>query len=477
MGFIDTIKDLYEYDKKCIEEWKEKKAIYNAWDYVNLHIVKYKNKTDKYILKSVELIADGEATGIIYTGKGDSFKDLLAIRDKIEELLKLKIIIRKNSNNRNEIKFLMEETLEYKLYILFLNNKTEQCKMYSCIKDKDILNPNEEKVGEQFKINIPIGKEYSDFKSLEYKISNTIGKTYIEWDSKHLRAILKIITEPIVDKYKFVPIKCNPWQLYIGMKYDYTPVILNYKDSANTLIGGKNGTGKTVSLISAFINLIVQHSNIDIHIIIMGEKTDLRIFRDLKQTKSYSVKREDVIINLKKLNKEMERRNKLFEKDIFTFNIYEYNNKAKNKLNFIHIISDEVADFGDDEEIQALLWSLARKGRSAGIYITLATQRGSLANMSSEIKGLLGNKVCFNMPNTASALTIMGIEGVASKVTQLEKQREFLVDYQEGLFLGKTLYLDNTMIRNYLKDLIVKKKDDPIKVDVKKEPRFLRKVK
>ena len=76
-------------------------------------------------------------------------------------------------------------------------------------------------------------------------------------------------------------------------------------------------------------------------------------------------------------------------------------------LKIIHFISDEIADLMDCNETQELLWNLIRKSRSAGIYITLATQRASIANISPEIKAQLSNKICFSMTNSASALTVL----------------------------------------------------------------------
>ena len=122
----------------------------------------------------------------------------------------------------------------------------------------------------------------------------------------------------------------------------------------------------------------------------------------------------------------------------------------------IHLIGDEIADFMASDAIQDLLWDIIRKSRSSGIYVTVATQRGSLANMSSEIKGQLVNKICFSQPNTASALTIMSGEDVAKRVMSLEKKRECLVDYGEGIKVAKTLYLDERMMEKLLKDSITK---------------------
>lgn len=250
------------------------------------------------------------------------------------------------------------------------------------------------------------------------------------------------------------------------MGYDWNPIILDYSLNANSLIGGIQGSGKTNSLISAFINLCNQcngylyEDSFDLMVCNMGEKNDLRVFRDTKQCKYYANNEAEVVSMLRYLKKEMNRRNKLFaEQESFCFNVHQYNKLVKDKskqLKVIHLIGDEIADFMASDAIQDLLWDIIRKSRSSGIYVTVATQRGSLANMSSEIKGQLVNKICFSQPNTASALTIMSGEDVAKRVMSLEKKRECLVDYGEGIKVAKTLYLDERMMEKLLKDSITK---------------------
>ena len=120
----------------------------------------------------------------------------------------------------------------------------------------------------------------------------------------------------------------------------------------------------------------------------------------------------------------------------------------------------------DCNETQELLWNLIRKSRSAGIYITLATQRASIANISPEIKAQLSNKICFSMTNSASALTVLSGEGLAARAIALEKTREFIADYNAGVSIGKTLYLTEEMMVELLKDKFFK--DNENKDDVAK---------
>lgn len=323
---------------------------------------------------------------------------------------------------------------------------------------EEILSPKNEVVGYRIKSKIPLGLSYEKIKGSYDTITRTLGKCFFDFDFKTMQLETTINHKRIEDDEKFIPIKVEPWQLYVAMGYDWIPIILDYSLSANTLIGGMQGTGKTVALIMAFINLCNQCTDFILMVCNMGEKNDLRVFRDVKQCKYYANNEKEVLSLLKYLKKEMDRRNKLFaSQEHFCFNIFQYNKLVKNeseKLQIIHFIADEIADLMENELIQELLWDLIRKSRSSGIYITVATQRASLKNLSGEVKGQLGNKVGFSQPNTASALTVMSGEDVAKRVMSLEKRRECLVDYTEGVKVAKTLYLDEKMMEKLLKSVI-----------------------
>lgn len=232
---------------------------------------------------------------------------------------------------------------------------------------------NKDEIGYKLSISIPSQLNYSDLDASCDDLSKVLSKCFITYNNNSKKAECDVITKAIDNNYKFTPIKkLKAWQLYVGMGYDYKPIILDYKVVPNCLIGGVVGSGKTVSLIMAFVNLCVTRNDFDLYIGMMSEKEDLRILQNVKQCKRYSNSPAETIKLLEDLNKEMDRRNKLFAKyEEYCSNIYKYNSLVSNdkKLKIIHFISDEVADLMEYSESQDLLWNLIRKSRSAGIYI------------------------------------------------------------------------------------------------------------
>lgn len=336
----------------------------------------------------------------------------------------------------------------------FRNSFGETYNIESISPIKDL---NKDDIGYKLSVSIPSQLNYSDLSNSCDDLSKVLNKCFITYNNESKKVECNVITKPIDNSYKFTPIKkLKSWQLYIGMGYDYEPIILDYKVVPNCLIGGVVGSGKTVSLIMAFVNLCATRDDFELNVAMMSEKEDLRIFKNVKQCRNYCNTPTETIELLKELNKEMKRRNQLFAKcETYCSNIHKYNSivKPNKRLKVIHIISDEIADLMEYPQAEDLLWNLIRKGRSAGIYMTLATQRATIANMSPEIKAQLGNKICFNQSNTASALTILSAEGLAKRAVSLEKSREFIADYSGGVTIGKTLFLSEEMMVDLLKDV------------------------
>jgi hypothetical protein len=205
----------------------------------------------------------------------------------------------------------------------------------------------------------------------------------------------------------------------------------------------------------------------------LSDKQDLRMFKNIKHCKYYAKDIKSALKELNHLSREVSRRNKMFDSSDESgsiTNVYEYNEVNDIKLPLLYFCIDEIASFavnGTEEnkyeeemkkKCNALMWKLAREGRSAGIYCVLCTQRGSLSHISGDIKGNLSNQVCFYFPNTASSLTILGEGELASLAIRQKKQREFIAVADE-IYHGKTLYLDSKMVINYLEPLVEKNKE------------------
>lgn len=469
-------------DKNGIKNRKIKKEIKNKWSILMDSIgTNSENKIEQQY-EILEIFPKHYGFDMIVSlPLGKKFQDILSLLPAIQSCFQAEAIAKladkKNTSyirvHQLDKEISDKDRLRFNWFKVFNNIDgclTKAGETVEIDKVHTLTSPTDDIVGYTVYSKIPIGISYEKVKGAYNVISKSLGKCYFNFNTKTMQLETNIITQPIDNDTKFKPISVKPWELYFAMGYDWKPVIFNYSETANALIGGNQGTGKTNALIGAFINLChsckgeTYDDSFDLMVCNVGEKEDLRVFRDVKQCKGYANSIGELKSMLLYLIQEMKRRNQLFaERKKFIFNIHQYNKLIREEkgemLKVIHFVADEIADLAENDEIQKLLWDLIRKSRSAGIYITVATQRGSVKNLDSEIKGQLANQISFSQPNTASALTIMSGEDVAKKVMDLEKTRECLVDYAEGLKVAKTLFLSPEMMQELLEDVILTEED------------------
>jgi S-DNA-T family DNA segregation ATPase FtsK/SpoIIIE len=96
-------------------------------------------------------------------------------------------------------------------------------------------------------------------------------------------------------------------------------------------------------------------------------------------------------------------------------NIQSYNAKSPDKLPYIVIVIDEVADLmmekEDGKEIETSIQRLAQKARAAGIHLIVATQRPSVDAIKGTIKSNLPTRISFLMASAIDSRTILGEAG------------------------------------------------------------------
>ncbi|MBN1076055.1 hypothetical protein DVV91_17180 [Clostridium botulinum] len=481
------------------KEYKVKKAIKSKWELFmervnNVDLTKKDNsfkKTNYFIMEDIFIKHYGFDC-VITMPYDKSLNDFRKLLPAISVLYRGEVIAEYSSTKSSVymrchlqgLKIDELDNIKFQWYGMFADSKMRNSngETFKLSKSEKIYHPtkidkegNKELIGYRFNINMPVGLNYEILESNLINLNKFFGICSLHFDDKKNKIFIEIMNKKVPDNEKFEPIKVKPWELHCGITHYYKPIKMNFKESPNCLIGGASGTGKTIAMIMAMLNLILMNDAnlVNLYITMLSDKQDLRAFKNTKHCKYYANTYKDALKELSFLSKEVSRRNKLFS-DIDEYgsitNIYEYN-KLKNtkKLPLIYFCIDEVASFsvnGIEENdceknikkrCESLLWKIVREGRSSGVYCILATQRGSLANMSGEIKGNLGNQLSFYFPNVASALTILGDGDLASLAIKQRKQREFIGVCDE-IYNGKTLYLDMKMVINYLKPLIDKNK-------------------
>jgi S-DNA-T family DNA segregation ATPase FtsK/SpoIIIE len=151
----------------------------------------------------------------------------------------------------------------------------------------------------------------------------------------------------------------------------------------------------------------------------------------------------------------MAKRNKVIDKHMDINNIQEYNKKFRNeKWEYIYVSADEFSYYVPDEidnEVETAmkekclgyLKSIAKQGRSAGVFLLTGLQRPDKENMPPIFKAQLNTKVGYRQPNKASALTALD----DAFATELE-EREALAVVGATKYVVKPPFISMELIQS-----------------------------
>jgi S-DNA-T family DNA segregation ATPase FtsK/SpoIIIE len=135
--------------------------------------------------------------------------------------------------------------------------------------------------------------------------------------------------------------------------------------------------------------------------------------------------------------KEMEQRLIKFS-NVGARDIMEYNDSGDEKVPYIVIIIDELADIMTlcGTEVTPVLGRLMALARATGIHLILATQRPDVKTISGTIKANIPGRVALGTSNATDSRTILdeaGAELLCAKGDMLYKSEEGLVRTQGSL--------------------------------------------
>ncbi|MEX0887762.1 MAG: DNA translocase FtsK, partial [Patescibacteria group bacterium] len=109
---------------------------------------------------------------------------------------------------------------------------------------------------------------------------------------------------------------------------------------------------------------------------------------------------------------EMSKRYKLFQ-DSGARDIGDYNSKAEEKLPYILVVVDELADIIviAPAEVEKAIQRLAQMARATGLHLVLATQRPSIDVLTGVIKANIPCRVAFNVTSQVDSRVVLDMPG------------------------------------------------------------------
>ncbi len=200
----------------------------------------------------------------------------------------------------------------------------------------------------------------------------------------------------------------------LGQDTGGSPVVLDLASLPHMLIAGATGSGKSVCINSIVASFLLTKTPEQLRILMVDPKrVELTPFNGIPHLVGpVIVDAEEVNTALRGLIREMLARYKLME-EIGARNIEGYNKRAKEKMPFLVLIVDELADLMmvGGFEVEQNLVRLAQLGRATGIHLVLATQRPSVNVVTGLLKANIPARAAFAVASQVDSRVILDAVG------------------------------------------------------------------
>lgn len=210
----------------------------------------------------------------------------------------------------------------------------------------------------------------------------------------------------------------NESKIIVGLKESSNTKIIDLQETSHMLIAGTTGIGKTTLLDNIIINILYKSKPDETKFVMFDTNNNsLRLYNGIPHLLI------PVITDAKKsvgalawVVDEIENRNKKFlnetAEDFIEFNkkMETYN---KNKLPTIVVIIDEISDIvnNDKEKVEEYLVKITKRGKKAGIFLIMSTNRPSMDIVSGAIKANIFTRISFFLPARLDSKLILDMDG------------------------------------------------------------------
>jgi len=227
------------------------------------------------------------------------------------------------------------------------------------------------------------------------------------------QSVAMVRLRQILDSKEFKNRRDN---MYISLGKDVAgrPHLADITKMPHMLVAGSTGSGKSVCLNSIIMSLLYQNSPDELKFILVDPKrVELPVYNGLPHLLTPVITDVQKTVNaLKWALREMDKRFDILSKagvrDIGT-----YNAKNQEKLPYIVIIIDELADLmvAAAADVETAIIRLAQMSRAVGIHLVVATQRPSVNVITGLIKANIPARIAFAVASQMDSRTILDSSG------------------------------------------------------------------
>ncbi len=203
----------------------------------------------------------------------------------------------------------------------------------------------------------------------------------------------------------------------LGRTISGEPFVADLAEMPHLLVAGSTGSGKSVCLNGIITSLMYRHSPDSLRFLFVDPKMlELTVYQGLPHLE------RPVVTTPRKAERllndavgEMEGRyKKLASENVRSIEDYNAKVDSENRLPYIVIIVDELADLmmsNSSTCIETLITRLAQMARAVGIHLILATQRPSVDVITGLIKANFPARIAFQVATRVDSRTILDGNG------------------------------------------------------------------
>ncbi|HEY8402036.1 MAG TPA: FtsK/SpoIIIE domain-containing protein [Cytophagaceae bacterium] len=322
-------------------------------------------------------------------------------------------------------------------------------------------------------LHLPEGLCQSDFEKKKEQLEQAMNCKIELGFNKNL--IIKAIPMTLSNRYDYIFIEQEkPLAVYCGECHD-GEFILDIEKCPHVIVAGETGSGKSSLLRNIVISLILNSYNIELHLVDF-QAVELGIFENCRKVKSYCEKPEEFEQLLGELEKENERRLKLFRsvKDRAYINSLSAWNKRypKRALPYKIVVIDEFARLAEKEyeELMERFRTRVSMDRKVGIHYIVSMQRPDVKCISGSIKANMPTRIAFKTVSQVDSEVILDHKGAED----LKHAGRFLVKYCGEIKEVQALFIESNKVMKLLKQYKAYKTPEEIKAEKQEEIKKLR---
>ncbi len=262
-------------------------------------------------------------------------------------------------------------------------------------------------------VELQKGFDFTQLEKLRGKIENAIKCNVSINNDDFIYSIKmeKAVETPTLVPFKLVYTKAKDGvKLAIGVRGDEI-IYIDFKSVPHLLIGGATGWGKSIFTKGLILQILHNYPSSELELFDFKAGIELGDFKDLKQTKTFIVKPHEASDEIERIYNEIEQRF-----DVITNakcrDIFEYNSKSNNKMQYRFVIIEEFTILLDiQEELSVILTKALAIARATGTYFIFTSQRFSADIIDSKIKANIDNRVCFHVADSMNSKIILDSPG------------------------------------------------------------------